>query len=121
MSQAEAKSASGRRSGRVRLVIPCEIKGPKESLKVPLRDISLDGCRLVSEETHSVGDTLQVTLRLHTRLQIAAEVRWVEHNAAKGHYVLGCRFTHAGDSRQALKESLQNMASAIDSAARRVK
>src|SRR5437667_12669190 len=121
MSSVETSVAGGRRSGRVRLVIPCEIKGSKETVKVPMRDISLDGCRLISSEAHSVGDTLQVTLRLHTRLEISAEIRWVETDAAKNHYILGCRFNHAGESRQALKDSLQNMASAIDSAARKVK
>lgn len=111
----------GRRSSRVRLVVPCEIKGSKESLKVPVRDISLDGIRLVTGDAHAAGDSLKVTLRVPTRLELAAEVVWVEHEAAKNHYVLGCRFIHAGESRQALKDTLQNMASAIDSAARRVK
>jgi c-di-GMP-binding flagellar brake protein YcgR len=105
----------------VKLVVPCEIKGSKETIKVPVRDISLDGIRLVSAESRAVGDTLQVTLRLPTRIEISAEIRWVEHEAAKNHYVLGCRFVHVGDSRQALKNTLLNMASATDSAARRVK
>ena len=122
MSSAEATIAMARQSGRVRLVVPCEIKGSKEALKVPVRDISLDGIRLVSADGYSVGDTLKVTLRLTSqRLEIPAEIRWVQHDAAKSHYVLGCRFVHAGDSRQALKDTLQNMASAIDTAARRVK
>ena len=42
-------------------------------------------------------------------------------NDAKNVSILGCRFAHEGDSRQALKATLLNMASAIDSAARRVK
>lgn len=121
MSQVETPAATGRRSGRVRLVVPCEIQGSKESLKVPLRDISLDGCRLVCTEPHSVGDALRLTLRLLSRIEIGAEVRWVEHDAAKGHYVAGCRFDHAGDSRQQLKNTLQSMASATDTAARRVR
>ncbi|MBI3854868.1 MAG: PilZ domain-containing protein [Planctomycetes bacterium] len=111
----------GRNAARVKLVVPCEIKGSKETLKVPVRDISLDGIRLVSAESHAVGDTIKVALRLGARLELAAEIRWVEHDAAKSQYVLGCRFAHAGDSRQALKDTLTNMASAIDSAARRVK
>ena len=121
MSQIEIPVVSGRKSGRVRLVVPCEIKGSKETVKAPVRDISLDGCRLVSAEKYAVGDALQVALRLPTRIEVAAEIRWVEHDAAKGHYVLGCRFAHEGESRQQLKATLQNMASAIDTAARRVR
>ena len=120
MSQVEIPVA-GRKAGRVRLVVPCEIKGSKETLKVPVRDISLDGIRLVSSESHAVGETLKVTLRLQGRIELAAEVRWTDHEAAKNQYVLGCRFVHEGESRRMLKETLQNMASAIDSAARRVK
>jgi hypothetical protein len=121
MSQVETPVAPGRKAARVRLVVPCELKGSSETLKVPMRDISLDGCRLACTEAHAVGETLQLTLRLLTRIQIAAEVRWVEHDAAKGQYVLGCRFAHAGDSRQQLKSTLQGMASATDTAARRVR
>ena len=113
--------SSGRKAGRVRLVVPCEIKGSKEALKVPVRDISLDGIRLVSSESRAVGDTLNVTLRLPTRIELSAEIRWTEHEAAKNQYILGCRFVHAGESRQTLKATLQSMASAMDSAARRVK
>ena len=112
---------SGRRSARVRLVVPCDIKGSKEALRVPIRDISLDGCRLATAESHAVGDTLQLTLRLPSRIELSAEVRWVEHDAAKGQYVVGCCFNHAGDSRRQLKDTLQSMAAAIDTAARRVR
>ena len=112
---------SGRRSARVRLVVPCDIKGSKEAVRVPLRDISLDGCRLATAEQYMVGDSLQLTLRLLTRIEIVAEIRWVEHDAAKGQYVVGCCFTHAGDSRQQLKNTLQSMAAATDTAARRVR
>lgn len=121
MSQVEIPVVPGRRSGRVRLVIPCELKGAKETLKVPVRDISLDGCRLVSAEKYAVGDAVQVALRLGSKVEIPAEIRWVEHDTAKGHYVLGCRFAHEGESRQQLKNTLQNMASAIDTAARKVR
>lgn len=121
MSQVEIPVVAGRKVSRVRLVVPCEIKNSKESLKVPVRDISLDGIRLVSSEKYSVGDTLQVGLRLLTPIEISAEVRWVEHDAAKNYYVLGCQFAHAGESRNQLKDILQNMASAIDTAARKVR
>jgi hypothetical protein len=121
MSHVESSVSSGRQASRVRLVVPCEIKGSGEALKVPVRDISLDGIRLVCSESHAVGDTLQVTLRVPTRIELSAEVRWVEHEAARSQYVLGCRFVHAGDSRQTLKGMLQTMASSIDSAARRVR
>ena len=120
MSEVEIRAA-GRKASRVKLVVPCEIKGSRETIKVPVRDISLDGIRLVSAESHAVGDTLRVTLRLPTRIELAAEIRWVEHEAAKNQYVLGCRFVHEGESRQTLKTTLQNMASAIDSAAKRVR
>jgi hypothetical protein len=121
MSQVEIPVAAGRRSGRVRLVVPCELKGSKETIKVPVRDISLDGCRLVSAEKYAVGDTLRIALRFSTRVEVPAEVRWVEHDAAKNHYVLGCRFAHEGETRQQLKSSLQSMVWAIDTAARRVR
>ena len=112
---------TGRKSARVRLVVPCDIKGSIETLRVPLRDISLDGCRLATSGLYKVGDTLQLTLRLLSRIEVSAEVRWVEHDAAKGQYVLGCRFSHAGDSREQLKNTLQGMASAAHTAARRVR
>ena len=112
---------SGRRSARVRLVVPCDIKGSKETLRVPVRDISLDGCKLASAESYPVGTQLHLTLRLLSRIELPAEVRWVEHDAAKNQYVLGCCFNHAGDTRQQLKNTLQSMASATDTAARRVR
>lgn len=110
-----------RKTGRIKLFFPCDIKGSKEAIKVPVRDVSLDGIKLATTESHTVGQTLQVTLGLPTRIQLAAEVRWVEHDAAKGQYVLGCQFSHSSESRQALKDTLSNMASAIDSSARRVR
>ena len=121
MSEVESPATSGRKASRVKLVVPCEIKGSKETIKVPVRDISLDGIKLVSHESHAVGDTLKVTLRVPARIELSAEIRWVQHESAKSHYVLGCRFVHSGDSRQTLKSMLSNMASAIDSAAKRVK
>jgi hypothetical protein len=121
MSHVESSVASGRQASRVRLVVPCEIKGSKETIKVPVRDISLDGIRLLSSESHAVGDTLKVTLRVPARIELSAEVRWVDTETAKGHYILGCRFVHAGESRQSLKDMLQNLATSIDSAARRVR
>jgi hypothetical protein len=112
---------TGRKSARVRLIVPCDIKGSKETLRVPVRDISLDGCKLATAESYAVGDTLTLTLRLLSRVEISAEVRWVEHDAAKGQYVLGCRFNHDADSRTQLKNTLQGMASAAHTAARRVR
>ena len=44
MSQSEPRTSNERKSGRFRLIVPCEIKGSKGSYMVPLRDISLDGC-----------------------------------------------------------------------------
>lgn len=121
MSQAEATIAMNRKTGRIKLFFPCEIKGSKETLKVPVRDVSLDGIKLATSESHTAGQTLQITLLLPTRLTLSAEIRWVEHDAAKSLYVLGCQFAHSGDSRQSLKDTLSAMASAIDSSARRVK
>jgi len=121
MSQAETEVAAGRKSARVKLVVSCEIKGSKESIKVPVSDISLDGIRLVSTESHLIGDVLRVALRLPTRIELPAEIRWIKLDEARNQSILGCRFAHEGDSRQALKATLMNMASAIDSAARRVK
>jgi PilZ domain-containing protein len=117
----EVSVAGGRKSARVRLVVPCELKGSKESFKVPVSDISLDGIRLISTESHLIGDVVRITLRLPTRIEIPAEIRWMKFDEVKNQSILGCRFAHEGDSRQALKATLLNMASAIDSAARRVK
>ena len=50
MSQSEARTANERKSGRFRLIVPCEIKGSKGSNMVPLRDISLDGCRVINPD-----------------------------------------------------------------------
>jgi c-di-GMP-binding flagellar brake protein YcgR len=120
--EAEVTVAGGRKSARVKLVVPCEIKGSKdEAIKVPVSDISLDGIRLVSTEPHLIGDILRVTLRLPTRIELPAEIRWIKTDETKNRSTLGCRFAHEGDSRQTLKATLINMASAIDSAARRVK
>jgi len=121
MSHVENSVASGRQASRVRLVVPCEIQGSKETIKVPVKDISLDGIRLLSSESHAVGDTLKVTLRVPARIELSAEVRWMDAETAKGHFILGCRFAHSGDSRQSLKDMLQNLVSSIDSAARRVR
>jgi hypothetical protein len=121
MSQTEIPIAGGRKTARVRLVIPCEIQGSKEAIKVPVSDISLDGIRLISSESHMIGDVLRVTLRLPTRIELPAEIRWIKTDDTKNQAILGCRFAHEGDSRQTLKATLLNMASAIDSAARRVK
>jgi hypothetical protein len=112
---------ANRRPARVPLTVPCDINGTKESIKVPVRNLSLDGIRLVSAGPHAVGDTLKVTLRMPARIGLSAEVRWVKHDAAKDAYAVGCRFVHTEGSRQALKDALQDMAAAIDSAARQVK
>jgi hypothetical protein len=70
---------------------------------------------------HAAGDTLKVALRMPARIGLSAEVRRVKHDAAKDAYAVGCRFVRTEGSRQALKDALQDMAAAIDSAARRVK
>ena len=121
MSQVEAEIRAGRQSARVKVVVPCEIVSPKESIKVPVSDISLDGIRLVSTQSHLIGDVLRIALRLPTRIELPAEIRWIKTDDTKNQSILGCRFAHEGDSRQVLKATLLNMASAIDSAARRVK
>ena len=121
MSQAEAEISSGRKSARVKIVVPCEIKGTPESFKVPVSDISLDGIKLISTQSHIIGDVIRVVLRLPTRIELPAEIRWIKTDDTKNVSILGCRFAHEGDSRQALKATLLNMASAIDNAARRVK
>jgi hypothetical protein len=121
MSPAEAEVSAGRKSARVKLMVPCEIKGSEESFKVPVSDISLDGIRLISTRSHIIGDVLRIALRLPTRIELPAEIRWIKTDDAKNQSILGCRFAHEGDSRQVLKATLLNMASAIDSAARRVK
>jgi hypothetical protein len=121
MSEHHTMTSPGRQSGRVRLAVRCEIKTPKETIQVPVGDISLDGCRLHSSKEHAAGETLQLALQLPARIELAAEVRWVKADADGKRHILGCKFTHSGDSRKTLKDAMQNMASAIDTAARRVK
>jgi hypothetical protein len=121
MSQSEGRSASGRKAGRFRLIVPCEIKGSKGTSKLPLRDISLDGCRVICDETHGIGTSLQLHIRLPIPVSIPAVVRWVDRDAAKELFILGCEFAHTADSRKSLKDALQGLAFAIDTAAKRVK
>lgn len=121
MGQSEGRTPSSRKSGRFPLIVPCEIKGSKGSSMVPLRDISLDGCRVIGPESHAVGDTLQLTIRLPSPVALPAVVRWVDRDAAKEVFMLGCEFSHTADSRKSLQNALQGLASAIDTAARRVK
>ena len=122
MSEGEKPAASsGRQAGRMKLSIPCEIKGEKEPSRVPVRDISLDGCRVLSAHSTPAGEALQLTLRLPAPLELAAEVRWVEEDPSKKGFILGCRFVHTPESRRSLQDALKGLASAIDSAARRVK
>jgi len=121
MAQGEGQSAPGRKSGRFKLIVPCEIKGSKGTSKVPLRDISLDGCRVICSESHAVGDALQLSIGLPAPVQLPAHVRWVDRDASKELFILGCEFAHTPESRKALRDSLQGMASAIDTAAKRVK
>lgn len=109
----------GRSRGRVRLTVPCEIKGVKG--KATTRDINLDGCVVSSPQAFAEGDTLELTLRFASRLEIKAEVRWAKPDAKTDHHSLGCRFVHTDASQQSLKEALTKMASAIDSAGRGVK
>jgi hypothetical protein len=120
-SQGEPPSGNGagRRVGRVRLTVPCEIKGVKG--KASTRDLSVDGCVVSSPERSAVGDQLELTLRLPGKMEIPAEVRWVKADPAKDLFSLGCRFVHTDGSQQALKEMLKKMASSIDNAARGVK
>ncbi|HLY07856.1 MAG TPA: PilZ domain-containing protein [Planctomycetota bacterium] len=121
MSQAEDRSSPGRKTGRFKLIVPCEIKGSQGSSKLPLRDISLEGCRVISTEAHGVGDSVHLTIRLPSPVEIPAHVRWVDRDAGKELYILGCEFAHTPESRKSLRDALQGMASAIDSAAKRVK
>jgi hypothetical protein len=121
MAQGEGQGSSGRKSGRFKLIVPCEIKGSQGSSKVPLRDISLDGCRVICSDSHSVGDAIELSIRLPIPVQIPAHVRWVDRDATKELFILGCEFAHTAESRKALRDSLQGMASAIDTAAKRVK
>jgi len=117
----EGQSSPGRKTGRFRLIVPCEIQGSSGNSKVPLRDISLEGCRVICAEKHAPGDALQLTIRLPEPVQLPAQVRWVDRDAGQELFILGCEFVHTPESRKALKDALQNMASAIDSAAKRVK
>ena len=121
MAQGEGQSSPGRKSGRFKLIVPCEIKGSKGDSKVPLRDISLDGCRVICSDSHAVGDALELSIRLPIPVQIPAHVRWVDRDADKVLYILGCEFAHTSGSRKALRDALQSMASSIDIAAKRVK
>lgn len=119
MGEGEGRTPSSRKSGRFKLIVPCEIKGSKGM--VPLRDISLDGCRVICSDNHAPGASLDLTIRLPQPVQIPAHVRWVDRDKAKELFILGCEFAHTADSRKALRDALQGMASAIDTAAKRVK
>ena len=121
MSEAEGRATQSRKSGRFKLIVPCEIKGSKGVSKVPLRDISLDGCRVICSETHNAGDAIELSIRLPQVVTLPAHVRWVDQDASKELFILGCEFAHTPESRKALRDALQGMASAIDTAARRVK
>ena len=121
MSQPEGRSSTGRKSGRFKLIVPCEIKGTQGTSKVPLRDISLDGCRVISSAAHAAGDAIELSIRLPSPVTIPAHVRWVDRDAGKELFILGCEFAHTADSRKSLRDALQGMASAIDTAAKRVK
>lgn len=118
---ADERGSTGRRSGRFKLIVPCEIKGSKGTSKVPLRDISLDGCRVICSHDHAAGDALELSIRLPSPVVLPAHVRWVDRDAAKELFILGCEFAHTPESRKALRDALQGMASAIDTAAKRVK
>lgn len=118
---AEERGSQGRKSGRFKLIVPCEIKGSTGSSKVPLRDISLDGCRVICSESHAPGDAIELSIRLPEAVKLPAHVRWVDQDAGKELFILGCEFAHTPESRKALRDALQGMASAIDTAARRVK
>jgi hypothetical protein len=117
----EERGPGGRKTGRFKLIVPCEIQGSRGDGKVPLRDISLEGCRIISSTSHGVGDAIQLRIRLPDPVQVPAQVRWVDRDAGKELFILGCEFTHTPETRKALRDALQSMASAIDSAAKRVK
>ncbi|MBV8882237.1 MAG: PilZ domain-containing protein [Planctomycetaceae bacterium] len=121
MPEPEGRSKTGRKSGRFKLIVPCEIQGSRGDSKVPLRDISMDGCRVICSESHAVGDALELTIRLPEAVRLPAHVRWVDRDAGQELFILGCEFAHTADSRKALRDALQAMASAIDTAAKRVK
>jgi hypothetical protein len=121
MAQGDAQSSPGRKSGRFKLIVPCEIKGSKGTNKVPLRDISLDGCRVICSDSHAVGDAIELSIRLPDPVELPAHVRWVDRDTGKELFILGCEFAHTTESRKALRDALQRMASAIDTAAKRVK
>ena len=117
--ESTSKSETGRRLGRVRLTVPCEIKGVQG--KASTRDINLDSCVVSSPNSYAVGDKLELTLRFPGKLELQAEVRWVKPDSARNLHSLGCRFVHSDGSQESLKEMLKKLASSIDSAARGVK
>ncbi len=121
MAQGEDRSSPGRKTGRFKLIVHCEIRGSQGNNKVPLRDISLEGCRVISSESHAIGDAVQLSIHLPHPVQVPAQVRWVDRDAGKELFILGCEFAHTPETRKALRDALQGMASAIDTAAKRVK
>lgn len=118
---AQGEGSPGRKTGRFKMIVPCEIRGSTGNNKVPLRDISLEGCRVISSGSHAVGDTVQLSIHLPHAVQVPAQVRWVDRDAGKELFILGCEFAHTPETRQALRDALKGMASAIDTAAKRVK
>jgi len=108
MTQPPARSGREKpRRGRVKTDFWCDVSGSKNTAHVHVRNLTLDGCRLLSPCAFPKGDVVDLAIPVSEHepdLKLQAQIRWLGLNPDEGPFVLGCRFIHSQESADRSKK-----------------
>jgi|ERR1043166_1849268 hypothetical protein len=101
------------REARRKVDIPCEVAGLGGGAEGRLRDLSFEGCRLLSPHFAFGGERLMISLNFPgspPEMHVVAEARWSDVAPIRDCYLLGCRFVHSDQTREAVRNLVEAIA-----------
>jgi hypothetical protein len=111
-----AKPYQGRpqkaRKARIKVDLWCELHGAKDRAVGHIRNLTIDGCRILSPSAFPIRETLSLVLAgsaAEPDLHLKAQLRWLALNPEEGPFELGCRFVHSADSARQVERMLKGV------------
>ena len=91
---------------------PCEVAGLGTLALGQLRNLSIEGCCLLSSHVASDHDRMMISLELPgiaSAYHFVGEARWTQPGPIPNLYWVGCRFAHTERSRNLVRELLREI------------
>jgi len=100
------------RRARIKTDFWCDVAGARNTAHVHVRNLTLDGCRLLSPCAFPKGEVVDLAMSTSENepdLKVQAEIRWLGLNPDEGPFVLGCRFVHTETTADRVEKLLRSV------------